>query len=201
MPWEGGAPQRWSQAKDRRIDRAGRWTIECGGTVECSEDGVERSAEDGQERRSAGVIAVPVFGYTNHLCLDRHPGFIRRFTVTDAVRHDGHEPAAVFDRGNTASAVCADAACRRAENLARLERYGCTAPSQRRGPRGRARPRHRARGNGAEVSLRRRIEHVRAVAKCPTGPIVRCVGPIRATARLIPTNAAHTTKRLVPIEG
>ncbi len=42
---------------------------------------------EGKQRQGA-EIAVPVFGYKNHLGVDRTHGFIRRFTVTHAARHD-----------------------------------------------------------------------------------------------------------------
>jgi transposase, IS5 family len=43
----------------------------------------------GAQRQADSRIAVPVFGYKNHLGIDRGHGFIRRFVVTDAARHDG----------------------------------------------------------------------------------------------------------------
>lgn len=198
---EGGTPKDWSKAKERQIDRDGRWTVKRGGTARPPEDGVERSAEERQRRQGDGVIAVPVFGYKNHVCIDRQHGFIRRFTITDAARHDGHELAAVLDRSNTASAVWADAAYRSAENLALLEAYGFEAQIQRRKPPGRPMPRHIARGNATRASIRRRVEHVFATEKCQMGLIIRCVGLIRAKARITLANLAYNMKRLVWIEG
>jgi IS5 family transposase len=70
---------------------------------------------------SLGEIAVPMFGYKNHLGIDRARGFIRRFTVTHAARHDGSQLAEVLDRNNAASGVWADTAYRSKANLRRLE--------------------------------------------------------------------------------
>jgi transposase, IS5 family len=48
---------------------------------------------------------VPVFGYKDHLGIDRTHGFIRRFALTHAARHDGTQLGAVLDPENTAGDV------------------------------------------------------------------------------------------------
>ena len=65
-----------------------------------------------------------MFGYKNHVGIDREHGLVRRFTVTHAAAHDGAQLGAVLDPGNTASAVWADTAYRSAANLEMLERRG-----------------------------------------------------------------------------
>ena len=100
----GGIPSGWSEARTRQIDRDGRWTIK---------RGRKQLPPAGETRRqAAGEIAVPVFGYKNHLAIDRTHGFIRRFTVTHAARHDGSQLAALLDPTNAASGVWADTAYR-----------------------------------------------------------------------------------------
>jgi transposase, IS5 family len=42
--------------------------------------------EDGTPQ---GDIAVPAFGYKNHISIDRRHGLIRRWTATNAAAHDG----------------------------------------------------------------------------------------------------------------
>jgi transposase, IS5 family len=100
----GGTPSGWSKARARQIDREGRWTI-------------RRSRKPAPppgevQRQAIGEIAVPVFGYKNHLGIDRTHGFIRRFTVTHAARHDGSQLAALLDPNKAASGVWADTAYR-----------------------------------------------------------------------------------------
>ena len=65
-----------------------------------------------------------MFGYKNHISIDRAHGFVRRFTVTNGAAHDGARLSAVPDKTNTASAVWADTAYRSAANEAHLERNG-----------------------------------------------------------------------------
>jgi Transposase DDE domain len=72
-----------------------------------------------------------MFGYENHLGIDRRHGFIRSFAVTDAARHDGRQVRRLLDPHNTASEVFADTAYRSAANVA-LARRGLVPRFQRR---------------------------------------------------------------------
>ena len=69
----GGVPSGWTKARTRQ--REGRWTIKRG----------RKPPPDGTaQQRSTGEIAVPIFGYKNHVGIDRAHGFVRRFVVTHA---------------------------------------------------------------------------------------------------------------------
>ncbi len=46
-----------------------------------------------------------MFGYKNHVGVDREHGLLRRYVVTHAARYDGSQLGAVLDRDNTASDV------------------------------------------------------------------------------------------------
>ena len=62
----GGVPEAWSQAKRAQMDTDGRWTIK---------RGRQRPPGAGEpQARVAAAIAVPVFGYKNHLGIDRRHG-------------------------------------------------------------------------------------------------------------------------------
>ena len=64
-----------------------------------------KPAEDGSPRVD---IAVPVFGYKNHLGIDRCHGLIRTWTVTNAAHCEGALLPALLDKSNTARDVWAD---------------------------------------------------------------------------------------------
>ena len=117
----GGMPSGWSKARTRRIDRDGRWTLK---------RGRKQLPVEGAPRQ--GEIAVPVFGYKNHIGIDRRYGFVRRFAVTHAARHDGSQLAIVLDGANTASDVWADTAYRSRANLVLIEKRGLVAQSSTR---------------------------------------------------------------------
>jgi transposase len=75
----GRVPQAWSDkpAKLAQKDRDARWTVKFSKA---------KPADDGSPRID---LAVPAFGYKNHIGIDRRHGLIRTWTATDASRHDG----------------------------------------------------------------------------------------------------------------
>lgn len=125
----GAVPEGWSKAKRAQMDTDGRWTLKRG-----RKRPAERSHPDDRSE-----LVIPVFGYKNHLGIDRRHGFIRSFTVTDAAAHDGRQLDELLDPENTASIVWADAAYRSAANVALLARRGLVPQFQRAEPRGRPR--------------------------------------------------------------
>jgi transposase, IS5 family len=189
----GAVPAGWSKAKRAQMDTDGRWTLK---------RGRKRSAErSGRQERTETELVIPVFGYKNHLGIDRRHGFIRRFVVTNAAAHDGQQLGKLLDRRNTASALWADAAYRSAANLVLLARRGLVPHLQRPKPRGKPMPPHMVRGNASRARVRVAIEHVFAAQKCRLGLVIRSVGLARATARLGLANLVTNMRRLVWLEA
>ena len=187
---EGGTPSGWSKARTRQIDRDGRWTLKRG----------KKPPPRNTERQGA-QIAVPMFGYKNHIGIDRRYGFIRRFTVTHAARHDGSQLASVLDPANTARGVWADTAYRSQANLALLKKRRLVAQFRRAKPRGKPMPAHIARGNTTRARVRSRVEHVFAAEKRRIKLVVRTIGLARARAKITLANLAYNLSRLVWIEA
>ena len=79
----------WSPAKRAQMDTDGRWTLKRGRRRP------PRTASPASA--SPTEIAVPVFGYKNHVGIDRRHGFIRTFAVTDAAEHDGRQLGRLLD--------------------------------------------------------------------------------------------------------
>ena len=183
----GGVPSKWTPARRAQIDRDGRWTIK---------RGKKREAGSGDRHNRQVEIAMPVFGYKNHVGIDREFGFLRRYTVTHAAAHDGSQLGAVLDRDNTASDVWADTAYRSAANLALLDHRGLKPQFQRKKPRGRKMPAHIARGNATRARVRSRVEHVFAAQKCRLGLVVRTIGLMRARVKIGLANLAYNFSRL-----
>jgi IS5 family transposase len=182
-------PEGWSKAKRAQMDTDGRWTLKRG-----------RSRPTGSSKPhepTQSELVIPLFGYKNHLGIDRRHGFIRSFAVTDAARHDGRQLGKLLDPHNTASGVWADSAYRSAANAALLARRGLTPQFQRPKPRGKPMPPHLARGNASRARVRVAIEHVFAAQKCRLGLVIRSVGLTRATARLGRANLVTNMRRLV----
>jgi IS5 family transposase len=187
----GAVPETWSKAKRAQIDTDGRWTLK---------RGRRRRPEGRSSRRAQSELVIPVFGYKNHLGIDRRHGFIRSFTVTDAAAHDGRQLGRLLDPDNTASGVWADTADRSAANVALLVRRGLVPQFQRAKPRGKPMPAHIARGNATRARSRVAIEHVFAAQKCRLGLLVRTIGLARATTKLGLANLLTNMRRLVWFE-
>jgi IS5 family transposase len=143
---------------------------------------------------------IPVFGYKNHLGIDRHFGFIRTFAVTNAAAHDGRQLGNLLDGENTAGSVWADMAYRSTANLALLTRRGLAPQFQRPKPRGKPMPAHLARGNAARARVRVAVEHVFAVQKCRLALVIRSIGLARAKTKLGFANLVTNMRRLVWFE-
>jgi IS5 family transposase len=185
----GKVPEGWSPARTARVDRDARWTLR---------RGRKRSPAGGGSgsKRQAVAIVVPVFGYKNHVGIDRAHGLIRTWSVTHAAAHDGGRPGALLDPATTASGVRGDTAYRSAADLGLLARRGRAGHPQREKPRGKPMPRHVARGNATRGKVRAAVEHVFAAQKRRLGLLVRTVGLARARAKIALANLAYNLTRL-----
>jgi transposase, IS5 family len=96
-------------------------------------------------------LAIPVFGYQNHISIDRGFGFIRKWAATDAAAYEGARlREGLLDKSNTASGVWADTAYRSAANEAFMEKSGFVSHVHRKKPKGRPMPEAVRRANAAK---------------------------------------------------
>ena len=188
---EGRVPEEWRRrpAKLAQKDRDARWTLK---------HSKAKPAADGAKRID---IAIPLFGYKNHLGIDRRHGLIRTWTATDAARHDGAQLAGLLDRTNTAGGVWADTAYRSEKNEAHLAAHGFTSCIHRKKPKGKPMPKRTARANAAKSEIRARIEHVFARQKGPMALVVRTIGLARARVKIGLANLVYNMQRFVWLSG
>jgi IS5 family transposase len=144
---------------------------------------------------------VPVFGYKNHIGIDRTHGLIRTWTVTHAAAHDGGQLTGLLDAGNTAAGVWADTAYRSAANRAILAKRAMVSHLQRPKPRGRPMPPNVRRGNATRGKVRAAVEPVFACQKQRLRLVVRTVGLVRAKTKLGPANLAYNLLRFTWLQG
>jgi len=183
---EGAVPEDWRDkpAKLRQKDRDARWTVTFS---------KGKAKADGTPQ---GDIAIPHFGYKNHVSIDRKHGIIRRFRVTDAAAADGARlREGLLDPANTASDVWADSAYRSEANEAFLAEAGKVSRIHRKKPKGNPMPKATARANAAKSRIRARVEHVFAEMKSRMGLSIRTIGLARAKATITLANMAYTMKR------
>ena len=168
-------------------DRDARWTVKFSKAKE-RPDGTKPPVD----------IAIPTFGYQNHVSIDRGFGFIRKWAATDAAAYEGarlHE--GLLDKSNTASAVWADTAYRSAANEAFLARNGFISRIHRKKPKGRPMSAATRRANALKSKVRSRVEHVFAAQKDRMDLFVRTVGIARATTKIGMANLVYNVKRLL----
>jgi transposase, IS5 family len=194
---EGRVPSDWSCAKVAQKDRDARWT------VKYSKAKVKAGADPKAARPVD--IAIPMFGYKNHIGIDQRHGLIRIWDTSAANAHDGARLPTLVTQKNTASGVWADTAYRSKKNEAFLKKGIFTSHIHQKKPKGRPMPEHTARANAKRSKVRSAVEHVFAGQKHRMGLIVRTTGPLRLWARarvkIGMANLAYNLQRLVWLDG
>ncbi len=183
----GRVPEAWKDkpAKLAQKDRDARWTVKFSKA---------KPSDDGSRRID---IAVPSFGYKNHVGIDRRHGLIRTWTATHAARHDGAQLPNLISKANTASDVWADTAYRSKANEQHLADGGLRSQIHRKKRAGRPMAKNVARANNARSKVRAAVEHVFARQKGPMALVVRTIGLARATVKIGLANIAYNMRRAV----
>lgn len=189
---DGRIPEGWTD-KPKKLaqkDRDARWTVKYS-KAKPREDGSLPPVD----------LAIPAFGYKNHVSIDRGFGLIRKWTATHAAAHDGARLEDVLDRTNTASDVWADTAYRSAKNEAMLARRGFVSRIHRKKPQGEPMPERVRIANAQRSKVRSAVEHVFALQKGPMALFVRTIGVARAKVKIGLANLAYNMRRFVFLTG
>jgi IS5 family transposase len=186
---EGRVPDQWQDkpGKLRQKDRDARWTVK-----------FTKAKPRADGSMPPVDLAIPVFGYQNHVSIDRGFGFIRKWTATDAAAYEGRRlREGLLDKTNTARGVWADTAYRSAANQAFMAKNGFVSRVHRKKPKGRAMPAAIRRANNAKSKIRSRVEHVFAELKDRMDLFIRTIGIARATTKIGLANLVFNIKRLL----
>ena len=184
---EGRIPEDWKAkpAKLAQKDRDARWSIKY------------TKAKPRQDGAKMVDIAIPSFGYNNHIGIDRRHGLIRTWVVTNAAAHDGARLAALLDRKNTGSDVWADTAYRSKTNEAHLTNRGFVSRILVKKPKGKPMPEVTRIANGRKSKVRSAVEHVFAHQMGLMGLCVRTIGIARAGVKIGLVNLAYNMRRFI----
>lgn len=180
---EGRIPEDWKAkpAKLRQKDRDARWTVK-----------FSKAKERADGSKPAVDIAIPTFGYQNHVSIDRQYGLIRRWDATDAAAYEGARlREGLLDKTNTASLVWADTAYRSKVNEEFLAKNGFVSRIHRKKPPRRPMPETMRRANALKSEVRSRVEHVFAMQKDKMGLFIRTIGIARATMKIGMANIVY----------
>ncbi len=141
------------------------------------------------------------FGYKNHINVDRRHKLVRRYQVTDAAVHDSQVLDDVLDPDNTASASGRTAPTARPRSRRSSRRGASKSRIHRKGRRGKTLSEREQQGNRTRSKVRARVEHVfGAQSNDMGGTLVRCIGLVRAKARIGLKNLAYNMRRLTQLE-
>jgi hypothetical protein len=105
-------PEDWKPAKVRQKDRDARWSIKYS----------KAKVREGADPKAAKPVdlAIPMFGYKNHIGIDKAHGLIRTWDASAANAHDGARLPVLISKHNTGSGVWAGTAYRSRKNEAFL---------------------------------------------------------------------------------
>jgi IS5 family transposase len=184
---EGRIPDDWKDkpAKLRQKDRDARWTVKY------------TKAKPREDGLPMVDLAIPAFGYKNHVGIDRRHGLIRTWSVTHAAAHDGAKLADLLDADNTASDVWADTAYRSKRNEAHLEKHGFLSRIHVKKPKGRPMSDQTRIANARKSKVRSAVEHVFAHEKGLMGLVVRTIGIARAETKIGLANLTYNMRRFI----
>jgi transposase, IS5 family len=224
---QGSGLSRHGRADHRRHGRAGAQTAQYrsgesndqgrpgAGGLEAGQDPIKGprcplvdQIQQGQGQRGADPkaakpvdLAIPMFGYKNHIGIDKAHGLIRTWDASAANAHDGARLPVLISKDNTASGVWADTAYRSQKNEAFLASGMFTSHiHQKRKPR-RPLPERIARADTRRSKIPAQVEHVFAGQKHRMGLVVRTIGIARATIKIGMANLAYNFQRLAWLEG
>ena len=160
-----------------------------------------KAKERADGTKPATDIAIPTFGYQNHISIDRHYGLIRRWQATDAAAYEGARLRQdLLDKNNTASGVWADTAYQSKADEAFLEANGFVSRIHRKKPLGHPMSPRTRRANALKSMARSRVEHVFAAQKDKMGLFIRTVGIARATVKTGIANLVSNMRRLILLQ-
>ena len=183
----GRVPKAWKK-KPAKLRQKGR---DARRTLKFSE---AKLGPDGKVQRD---IAVPTFGYQNHISIDRRYRLIRCWQVTDVAYEGRMLCRGLLDRSNTASGVWADAAYRSKVNEQFMARRAFVSHVHRKKPHVKPMPKATERANSRRSAERAHAEHVFAEQKDRMGLFICTIGLARATTKIGLDNLACNTKRLI----
>lgn len=142
-------------------------------------------------------IAIPTFGYKDHISIDKSHGFIRKWAVTDASRYEGHALERLIDPDNTASTLWADTAYGSKANRQMLAKHGLKADIHTRKKKGKPMGARALKANARRSKIRAFVEHPFAHLKGPMRLFIRTIGVDRATMKIGMANLTYNFRRYI----
>lgn len=141
------------------------------------------------------------FGYKNHVTVDAKHKLIRAFEATSAAVHDSQVFETILDPYNTNATVYADSAYSSEEREKNLEKLQYKSRVCRKGNRHGPLTAFQQAQNRKKSKVRARIEHVFAQIVAMHGGVIRCIGRLRAAAKIGLLNLVYNMRRFAYLES
>ena len=172
----GGTPAEWEKhpAKLRQKDTEARWTKKNDETF---------------------------FGYKNHVTVDAKSKLIRAYETTSAEVHDSQVFENILDPQNTNQSVYADSAYASTEHESLLKDLQYKNRIHEKAARNKPLTDFQQAQNKKKSSVRVRVEHVFAMIEEMHGGVIRCIGRLRAAAKIGLLNLVYNMRRLSYLES
>lgn len=141
------------------------------------------------------------FGYKNHATIDAKHKLIREFETTSAEVHDSQMLEKILDPANTNASVYADSAYSSEKIEQRLDYLWYKSRICRKGSRNGPLTEREQEQNRRKSRVRARVEHVFAQIEAMYGGVIRCIGRLRAAAKIGLLNLVYNMKRFAYLES
>jgi transposase, IS5 family len=141
------------------------------------------------------------FGYKNHVSVDVKNKLIREYDTTSAEVHDSQVFAGILDPVNTNQTVYADSAYGSEEHDGFLTELQYKNRIHEKATRNKPLTDFQQAQNKKKSSVRARVEHVFAMIEQMHGGVIRCIGRLRAAAKIGLLNLVYNMRRLSYLES
>jgi len=135
------------------------------------------------------------YGYKDHLCVDVKHKLIRKYSVTSANVHDSEELFNLIDNKNTNQTLWADSAYDSEDTSKRLKKRSIKNRIHAKGCRYKPLSEFQKNQNRRKSTTRARVEHVFGRIAHMYRCFIRCIGQLRAAARIGITNLVYNMTR------
>jgi IS5 family transposase len=175
--------------------------IKAGKTPEGWEKQPAKNAQKDKDARWTKRNDESLYGYKNHVGVDKAHKLIRKWDATNAAVHDSQKLDDVLDLSNTGKEVWADSPYRSVQIEVGLKEKGLQSRIHRRAARNRPLSERQKSANTTRSKVRARVEHVFGHQQSSMGgKIVRTIGIVRARFKIGMMNLGYNIRRLVQLE-
>jgi len=141
------------------------------------------------------------YGYKNHVDIDVKNKLIRNYDVTSAEVHDSQVFEEILDPMNTNPAVYADSAYSSEEHDTLLDKFLHKNRIHKKGTKSAPLTEFQQEQNKKKSSVRVRVEHVFAQIEQMHGGVIRCIGRLRAAAKIGLLNLVYDMRRFAYLKS